>query len=92
MYYGWGVAALDPPMPVVRYQRRPGELLHLDTKKLERIAGISHRTIGRCKMGIAVKPPTAHDADGQHLLLTQPRIGIQRFSITGGWLAELGRD
>jgi len=27
LYYGWGVAALDPPMPVVRYQRRPGEAL-----------------------------------------------------------------
>jgi hypothetical protein len=41
VYYGWGVAALDPP--------RPGELLHLDTKKLERIAGNSHRIIGRAK-------------------------------------------
>jgi hypothetical protein len=26
----------------------------------------------------------AHDAGGRHLLLTQPRIRIQRFSITGG--------
>lgn len=42
------LTALDPPTPVVRYQRaRPGELLHLDTKKLGRIAGIGHRIAGR---------------------------------------------
>jgi Integrase core domain/Caspase domain len=39
---------LDPPAPVVRYQRqRPGELVHIDTKKLGRIAGIGHRITGR---------------------------------------------
>jgi len=33
--------------PVVRYERaRPGELLHLDTKKLGRIEGIGHRITG----------------------------------------------
>ena len=32
------LTALDPPTPVVRYQRRRlGELLHLDTKKLGRM-------------------------------------------------------
>jgi tRNA U34 2-thiouridine synthase MnmA/TrmU len=31
----------------VRYQRqRPGELVHIDTKKLGRIAGIEHRITG----------------------------------------------
>jgi transposase InsO family protein len=40
--------SLDPPAPVVRYQRqRPGELVHIDTKKLGRIAGIGHRITGR---------------------------------------------
>jgi transposase InsO family protein len=39
---------LDPPVPARRYQReRPGELIHLDTKKLGRIAGIGHRITGR---------------------------------------------
>jgi transposase InsO family protein len=39
---------LDPLAPVVRYQRaRPGELLHIDTKKLGKIAGIGHRITGR---------------------------------------------
>jgi len=40
--------ALDPPAPVVRYQReRPGELLHIDTKKLGRIDGVGHRITGQ---------------------------------------------
>ena len=40
--------SLDPPAQVVRYQReRPGELIHIDTKKLGRIAGIGHRITGR---------------------------------------------
>jgi hypothetical protein len=40
--------SLDAPAPVVRYQRqRPGELIHIDTKKLGRIAGIGHRITGR---------------------------------------------
>jgi DNA-binding transcriptional regulator YdaS (Cro superfamily) len=39
---------LDPPAAVVRYQReRPGELVHIDTKKLGKIAGIGHRITGR---------------------------------------------
>jgi Integrase core domain len=36
------------PWAIVRYEReRPGELIHLDTKKLGRIAGIGHRITGR---------------------------------------------
>ena len=39
---------LDPVEPVVRYEKEmPGELLHLDTKKLGRIKGIGHRITGR---------------------------------------------
>lgn len=40
--------ALDPPVPVIRYERqRPGELLHMDTKKLGRIDGVGHRITGQ---------------------------------------------
>ncbi len=43
---------LDPPARVVRYQReRPGELVHIDTKKLERIGGSGHR-ITSCLSGL----------------------------------------
>lgn len=39
--------ALDPFEPVVRYERKaPGELLHMDTKKLGRIVRPSHRVTG----------------------------------------------
>lgn len=39
--------ALEPKEPVIRYERkRPGELLHVDTKKLGRIQGVGHRIHG----------------------------------------------
>jgi transposase InsO family protein len=38
---------LDPPVPIRRYEKtRPGELIHLDIKKLGRIKGIGHRITG----------------------------------------------
>lgn len=41
------LAALEPKPPVVRYERqRPGELIHIDVKKLGRIEGIGHRITG----------------------------------------------
>lgn len=41
------LAKLEPPVAVVRYERAtPGELLHLDVKKLGRITRISHRITG----------------------------------------------
>jgi transposase InsO family protein len=42
------LAALDAKPPARRYERqRPGELIHLDSKKLGRIAAIGHRITGR---------------------------------------------
>uniref|UniRef100_UPI0017CB84A3 IS481 family transposase n=1 Tax=Ramlibacter sp. TaxID=1917967 RepID=UPI0017CB84A3 len=41
------LAALQPPEPVRRYERAsPGELLHIDTKRLGRIQGVGHRITG----------------------------------------------
>ena len=41
------LARLEPPRPVVRYERaRPGELVHLDIKKLGKIGRIGHRIHG----------------------------------------------
>lgn len=38
---------LEPPEPVVRYEHAaPGDLVHLDVKKLGRIRGIGHRITG----------------------------------------------
>jgi transposase InsO family protein len=42
------LARLDPPAAVHRYQRaRPGELIHLDIKKLGRLGQPGHRVTGR---------------------------------------------
>jgi transposase InsO family protein len=41
------LAALEPRPPIVRYEREhPGELIHIDIKKLGRIDGIGHRITG----------------------------------------------
>jgi transposase InsO family protein len=41
------LASLEPVQPIRRYERAaPGELLHIDTKKLGRIKGIGHRITG----------------------------------------------
>ena len=41
------LSALDPRPPAQRYERqRPGELIHIDIKKLGRIDGIGHRITG----------------------------------------------
>ena len=41
------LAALDPPRPPIRYEReRPGELSHIDIKKLGRIESVGHRITG----------------------------------------------
>ena len=42
------LTALDEKPAIVRYERDcPGELIHLDTKKLGRIQGVGHRITGR---------------------------------------------
>ena len=41
------IAALEPAEPVRRYEREhPGELIHIDIKKLGRIDGVGHRITG----------------------------------------------
>ena len=39
--------SLEPPIPVKRYEwARPGDMLHLDVKKLGRVKGLGHRITG----------------------------------------------
>lgn len=41
------LSRLEPPEPVIRYEReRPGELIHIDVKKLGRINHVGHRVTG----------------------------------------------
>ena len=42
------LSALEPAKPVQRYEReKPGELIHIDIKKLGRIGSVGHRIAGR---------------------------------------------
>src|SRR6516162_1069072 len=42
------LSALEPAEPIRRYEREnPGELIHLDIKKLGRIGSVGHRITGR---------------------------------------------
>ena len=42
------LSALEPAEPIRRYERdHPGELIHLDIKKLRRIGSVGHRITGR---------------------------------------------
>jgi transposase InsO family protein len=57
------LSRLEPPEPIRRYERsRPGELIHIDVKKLGRIGphGAGHRITGRK----ARRTTTKLDADG----------------------------
>jgi transposase len=46
------LSALEPAEPIRRYEREhPGELIHLDIKKLGRIGSVGHRITGR-KTGV----------------------------------------
>ena len=54
---------LDPPEPPNRYERRrPGELIHIDIKKLGRILKPGHRVTGRRKQA-----KTTYTADGRRV-------------------------
>jgi transposase InsO family protein len=48
------LSRLEPPEPPNRYQRaRPGELIHVDVKKLGKIAGAGHRMTGQRQSQLA---------------------------------------
>ncbi len=95
-------AALDPKPPVIRYEReRPGELLHLDTKKLGRIDGIGHRITGD-RTGQSTKRGTGWEAlhvagdDASRLAYTEILPDERKESATAflaralAWFASLG--
>jgi len=68
--------ALEPKPAVIRYEREsPGELIHLDTKKLGRIQGIGHRIHGNrrhCTRGIGWE--FAHLAIDDHTRLSYVEV------------------
>jgi transposase InsO family protein len=70
------LSALDPKVPVIRYEREnPGELIHLDTKKLARIKGVGHRIHGdRHRMSRGIGWEFAHLAIDDHTRLSYVEV------------------
>ena len=57
------LSRLEPPEPPNRYERRhPGELVHLDVKKLGRFQRPGHRVRGRNATGVFSGPPAGWEA------------------------------
>ena len=53
--------ALEPRPPLIRYERdRPGELIHMDTKKLGRIQRVGHRITGDRTARLTVTASAPH--------------------------------
>ncbi len=91
---------LEPRPPVVRYERaRPGELVHVDTKKLARIARIGHRIHGdrrRSVEGVGWEHLHVCIDDATRLAYTEILPTEDRGAATGfleraaAWYARLG--
>ena len=88
--------ALDPKPPVVRYERAaPGELIHIDTKKLGRIDGVGHRITGNRrgqKRGIGWDLVHVCVDDASRLAYTEVLPDEKKESacafLTGRWLSS----
>ena len=90
------LAALEPKPPVVRYEREhPGELIHLDIKKLGRIQGIGHRITGDRKGQSATRGAGWEDLhvaidDASRLAYTELLPNERKESATAFLIRALG--
>jgi transposase InsO family protein len=92
--------ALEPRPPVVRYERaRPGELVHVDTKKLARITRIGHRIHGDRRQRVRwagwehlhVCVDDATRVAYTEILPTEDRTAVTGFlQRAATWLAQVG--
>lgn len=76
--------SLEPAQPVVRYERAaPGELLHIDTKRLGRIQGVGHRITGdRTSRQRGIGWDAVHLAIDDHSRVSFARIKPDETSIS----------
>lgn len=72
--------SLEPAEPVVRYERElPGELIHIDTKRLGRINGIGHRITG---VRMHAKANHGQGWDAVHLAIDDhSRVAFARIKV-----------
>ena len=78
------LSSLEPKPTVVRYEREsPGELIHLDTKKLARIQGVGHRIHGdRTRIQRGVGWEFAHLAIDDHTRLSYVEVLPDETGVT----------
>lgn len=71
-----GLKALEPALPVVRYERElPGELLHIDTEKLGCIECPSHRATGdRRSLACELRADACQRAQGPGLAVSAAAV------------------
>ncbi len=82
---------MQAPPPIVRYEReRPGEMLHLDTKKLRRIVRPSHRVTGNRRDSVdGAGWEVLHLAIDDHSRLAYTEVLVdERRDTTTGFLAR----
>lgn len=82
---------MQAPPPIVRYEReRPGEMLHLDTKKLGRIVRPSHRVTGNRRDSVdGAGWEVLHLAIDDHSRLAYTEVlADERRDTTTGFLAR----
>ncbi|HEY0919856.1 IS481 family transposase [Devosia sp.] len=95
------LSRLEPKPPVVRYEReRPGEMIHIDIKKLGRFEGVGHRITGDRQAGRSrrVGWDFLHVAidDASRLAYTEILPSEGQLDATGfleralGWFGRLG--
>lgn len=75
-YYGWGrLENLNRKEPVIRYEREnPGDMIHIDIKKLGKIDGVGHRIHGDKKQGKGKGWEYLHIAIDDHSRLAYAEI------------------
>lgn len=75
-YYGLNrLENLNPKVPVIRYERQnPGDLIHIDIKKLGKIDGVGHRIHGDRKKGKGKGWEYLHIAIDDHSRLAYAEI------------------
>ena len=78
---------LEPSEPVVRYERdRPGDLIHIDIKKLGKVTRTGHRITGdrlnEQNPRIVVSKPASHRTDKTDVIVRR-RVVIRQHGIPG---------
>lgn len=83
------LSSLEPPRPVVRYEReRPGELVHLDIKKLGKIGRVGHRIHGNRRTRVhGIGWEYTHTAIDDHSRLAYAEVLVDETAeTTAGFL------